>query len=380
MSETAIAPIAPETTKLEPSKIASVGVPQRINMNFNPQGMGEVEVPRGTVDLEQDKAIADKAAQAQASPDTEAKPPAATELDATKKEYTRDEIKALYEKEFPAVPTPTAEDIKKSEDALDKRMLDMYIDGGGKIDQYSLFKQIASASLTDLSKAESTNELAKAGFTEEEIKGIQQEQYYQGEQSDIDAIENKKERELAQKKYDYGNKKFQSIAENTQKRAVEILGTLKAALAEKDLQIQKENEFVSNVEAHFEKLNRKMALELGKVDDTDIAPVQYNVPESVVQEAKNLLKDKELRKQFLYNKDGSLNLENLSETILKSKMFDSATKTAYLEGGDRQVDIVKKTFGATNPNALGVGGSPTNPEGKGKVISAGKPQRVRVAV
>lgn len=302
---------------------------------------------------------------------------------------TKEQIKALYDENFPTTIQPTEAEIKDKTDKFEKRMLDLFVEEGLKnpekkaedlINQYAALKAIASGDLTELSKAELTRELKAAGFDEGQIADIQKERYYQLEQAEIDAIEDPAEKALAQKKLDYGKKKLEGKATHQKQAAEQFFNTLKSAVTEKDLQATKESEFSSNVEEHFKNVERKLALQLGKSGDDEIAPVEYEVPETVIEEAKNVLKDKELRKQFLYNSDGSLNLANLSETILKAKMFDSAAKTAYLTGGHRQVEAFEKIF-PKNANALGVGGNNSAPpKGTGKLVSAGQPQRHRPAV
>lgn len=293
---------------------------------------------------------------------------------------TDEEIKAEYEKRFPNQPDLTPEEIKKKEEAFEKRMLDLYVEQGGKLDQFALLKQVAATDLTELSKRALTEELKAQGFNETEIEAIQKERYYQIEQAEIDAIDDPEEKALAQKKFDYGNKKLQNKAAHIKENAVEFFNNLKEAVNHKDLLVKNESEFVSNVEAHFKEVPRKLTLEIGKVDNTDIPPVDYEVPEEVIAEAKDTLKDIKKRKQLLFNNDGTLNHKSIAELVLKAKMFDSAAKTSYLEGGNREVEKFEKIF-PKNPNALGVGGNNQANTGKpGKIVKAGPPQRFRPAV
>lgn len=297
------------------------------------------------------------------------------------KPLTDEELKAEYEKRFPPTTELTEEQKLKKEQAFEKRMLDLYVESGGKIEEFTLLKQVAAADLTELSKSELTAELKKAGFNETEIAAIQKERYYQLTEDDLEQLPDETEKEFAKRKIEYGKQKLENRSAHKKTQAQSFLNTLRQAITEQDLQSQKESEFVSNVDAHFDKLERKMALQLGKVDDTDIAPVEYEVPESAIAETKETLRDSAKRKQLLYNEDGSLNLTNISEILLKAKMFESAVKTGYLEGGSRQVAEFEKIFPNRSAHEVGIGSGQKPKDGvKGKIVSAGKPVRFNQAV
>lgn len=294
---------------------------------------------------------------------------------------TDEEIKAEYERRFPPTVILTDEDKQKQAEAFEKRMLDLYVEGGGKIEEFALLKQVASSDLTELSKAELTRELKAMGITDEShIAVIQKERYYQKEQAEIDAIEDEDERALAQKKFDYGKAKFEGKGKQAKENATEFFNNLSEAVKQKDFFTQRENEISSNVEEHFSKVEKKMTLQLGKVDDTEIAPVEYDVPQEAIDRAKAMLNTPAARKQLLYNNDGSINHQKLADIVLKAEMFESAAKTAYLTGGTRQVEIFETTFPFRSATALGLqNGSTQNAGGTGKVASIGKNQRVKQA-
>lgn len=365
-----------------PEASAAVETPEQIAAKAklaeeNTNNNGGTAPPKTQVELDAEKLIQ---AEADKNKLVEAKP------------LTDEQIKAEYEKRFPTKLAPSTEELKAQETALEKRMLDFYLEKGGTVEQFAGMKQIASADLTELSKSQLTKELKEAGFNEDQIKAIQKERYYQLEQAEIDEITDPVEKELAQKKLDWGKKKLEGKATHIKKQAEESLNTLKQVIAEQDkqtatsaeakkLQATKETELTSNVEAHFKTVERKLTLQLGKVDDIEIAPVEYEVPETAIAEAESILKDPAKRKHLLYNDDGGLNIKSLSEIILKAKMFESAAKTSYLEGGNRQVEIFKKVFPIGDARAIGVGGGGKPKTGQpGKIVSAGKPQRFNPAV
>lgn len=298
-------------------------------------------------------------------------------------ELSDEELKAQYEKRFPTQAALTDEEKQKQADAFEKRMLDLYVEGGGKIEEFALLKQVATQDLTELSKAELTKELKAIGITDQaHIDAIQKERYYQIEQAEIDEIEDEEEKALAQKKFDYGKAKFESKGKALKENAEDFLNNLKEAVNQKDFFTKRENEVSANVDEHFSKLEKKMTLQLGKVDDTDIAPVEYEVPQEVIDKARARLNTTAARKQLLFNTDGSINHTNLADLVLKAELFESGTaaKTAYLTGADREVQKIEKIFPYRSASALGTGTSQQNNGSAGKVAGLGKVQRVKMAV
>jgi len=378
----AAASTAENTEQKGTGKIVSAGQISSFKATPLPDVAGQQSQPQNAAVTNTGAAaeVTDTNTQAAASDTgTQAAADTATQITDTTKPLTDEELKTEYEKRFPQATELTDEQKVKQAKDFEKRMLDLYVENGGSIENFALLKQIAAADLTELSKAELTRELKELGITnEDEIKAIQKERYYQLEQAEIDEIEDETERALAQKKFDYGKKKFEAIGTNKKEEATDILDNLKKALTAKEFYTQKESEFTSNVEEHFNKLERKINLELGKVDDIEIAPVAYEFPDTVVAEAKDILKDIAKRKELLFNAtDGSLNLKNIAELVLKSKAFDSAVKTGFLEGQTRQVEEFKKVFPFVDPKAVGVGGSSQSdkPKGTGQIVKAGQPQR-----
>jgi len=338
---------------------------QQVQAQNTPAAAADTGAAAQTTDTNIQAAAADTGAQAAATNE----PP---------KPFTDDEIKAEYEKRFPQTTELTEEQKVKQAKDFEKRMLDLYVAGGGELDQFTLLKQIANTDLTELSKIELTKELKAQGFNETEIAAIQKERYYQISEEELEQMEDETEKQFAKRKAEYGKKKLDGKATHIKQDAVDFLDNLKEAVNQKDFFTNKESEFVSNVEAHFDKLERKMELQLGKVDDIELAPVAYEFPETVIAEAREILKNPASRKQLLFNaKDGSINLESIAQLVIKAKAFDSAVKTGFLEGQTRQVEEFKKVFPFVDSKAVGVGGSSQSdkPKGTGKIVSAGQPQR-----
>lgn len=383
-------------------KIVSAGKPERANFHIPLDNESTEKLDAGAGDGKSQEEINKEIAAAKLEETPEAKAiREAKELEdknkpdavpAPPKPLTDEEIKAEYEKRFPAKPEKTPEEKIADEKAFKKRMLDLFVENGGTAEQFVSAEYVATADLTEFTKSELTRELKLAGFSDTEIIDFQNERLNQLSEEELEQYPDETKKQFEKRKRDYDKKQIEGRYANTKAQAVEIFNTLKQAITEQDLKVTqksdaeklqttKESEFSSNVEEHFNKVERKMTLQLGKVDDTDISPVEFEVPDSVISEAKDILKDAAKRKQLLYNDDGSLNLGNIAELVLKGKMFDSAAKTAYLEGGSRQVAEFEKVFPMRGAQAIGVGGNNGGNKGKaGKIVSAGKPQRFNPAI
>jgi len=369
--------------------VAGLGKVVRQEMTM-PKGNENDNVNRGTLENEVDE-NAGQPAKIQAEIDAESANNTAAKTQAdidaaaetSKAPLTDEELKAEYEKRFPATAAQTDEEKQKQADAFEKRMLDLYVEGGGKIEEFALLKQVANQDLTELSKSELTKELKAIGITDQaQIDAIQKERYYQIEQAEIDEIEDETEKALAQKKFDYGKAKFENKGKIVKENAEDFLNNLKEAVNQKDFFTKRENEVSANVDEHFSKLEKKMTLQLGKVDNTEIPPVEYEVPQEVIDKARARLNTTAARKQLLFNQDGSINHTNLADLVLKAELFESGTaaKTAYLTGADREVEKFEKIFPYRSASALGTGTSQQNNGSAGKVAGIGKVQRVKMPV
>lgn len=283
----------------------------------------------------------------------------------------------------PAAPAPelTAEQKAEAEKNLDTRMLNKWIAEGGKAEDYVALKQIIAADKEQLAQATRLNELIAAGFTAEEAAVIMKERYYKlnpeelvkGEDEDDDTFNKKKE--LITKKANYGKEKFESRSSIIRKDAEDRLNAIKEAIANEDAEKDAEAKFSSTVEEFSKTVPRKITFELGQVDGKDLAPVVIDVNDSDVDAITDMLKDKAKRKQILYNEDGKLDLSKAFGLLLNNRVLQSAVKASYNEGGNRQVEEIKKVFPGS-PFELGVGGNSVKRAEPGKITRAGKPQVV----
>jgi len=280
--------------------------------------------------------------------------------------------KANYE------PTVELTDAQKEEQskAKEKRLLDLFVSGGGTAENYVAIKAIANSDLAELSNSALKKELKDSGFDEERIKDIIKNRYFQFADEEIEQEEDETEKEYKKRLKEYGANKLANRSLHTQKQAKEILDGLNKAIESEDLQKQNEAATSAKIVEHFKDMPRKLTFEIGKVDGKDITPVEYEVDETIVKEVESIFKNPKERNKILLNQDGSLNLTKIADVFTRNKYLESAIKAAYHEGGSRQVDEFRKTFGARNANEIGVGGAPNKQINTGKVAGFGKTQRV----
>lgn len=294
-------------------------------------------------------------------------------------------LKEKLNKPVGAAKSP--EDIEKEkaaqEAAFEKRMLDHFIANGGTAENFVALKKVAAADLKELSVSEIRRELGENGFNEEEINTVLKERYYQINPEELEQLDDEtleefeKRKALTEKKIAYGSKKVESKSAYIKKQAGDALAALREAIKAEDSLVEEEAILSSKIDEVAKKLPKKITFELGKVNDQDIPAVQYEVAEADITEVVSILKDTGKRNNILYNKDGGLNLESISGILLRNKLLESAIKASYLEGGNRQIAEFERIFPGRTAKDIGVGGAVGGSKGKaGKVVSAGKPERV----
>lgn len=280
-------------------------------------------------------------------------------------EYNSDDDLAKFKEKLnytPPAAEPSEEQKARKELELDKRMMEAFMKAsGGTVDEYVAMKSVANANVAELSKAESISEFMKLGLTKENAEKHWKEANYQIEIDALEQGDEETEEEFTARKVDLQakkeafSKKLNESLSPKQKEAREIYNTLKNVIAEQDLQVQKENEYAAKASTHIQQMPRKLNVELGKLNDIDLAPVQIDIDEALITETRELFSNADKRKQTFFNEDGTLNYANLSELYVKAKHFDKGIKTALLEGQTRQVKEFQKVFPAHSAGSLGVG-------------------------
>src|SRR5690606_13128646 len=118
---------------------------------------------------------------------------------------------------------------------------------------------------------------------------------------------------------------------------------------------------------------RVKKLEIGKVNDKDVEPIDYQVSDDDLRAVGSVLKNPNKLKQLFFNADGTPKVEEITGYLLAKQTESSKIKTAFFEGGSRQAEVIKNTFGAT-PYDIGVGNSQRNTQKQ--AFALGKPIRV----
>ena len=372
-----------ENKTVQSTKVASLGKVDRVSFSVpNKEDISDTPIENKTVD----KKVSDK---------TEGT--ASSDKDDTKDSFTEEQRKALLKELFgdenfdveaakeklkPAAPEPTEEEKKKAQSENEIRLLKLWVDNGGTPEQYNELKNIATGDKVELSKKKAIGELMAEGFTKEEAEAMMKQEFYQIELDNIEQNDDETDEEFEsrkkalQKKVEYGAKKLERYSSYEQKQAADILKGLSTAIESKDLEAKKEAAISSNVDELLSKYPRKQTIELGKNNEVAIAPVEHEVSEESIKQVAAILKDPAKRNNYFKNQDGSLNLQKLTETLLNSIEYNRAVKNALLEGQTRMTAEFRKTFPASNPYELGIGGAIRKNTGKGSVASSGKPQRV----
>lgn len=290
------------------------------------------------------------------------------------------DVNALKTKLNPS-QAPTEAEVRAREEAHEKRVLNHYInDLGGKPEDYVALKNLAGTPAEELAHTVLRNELmTENGFSQEQAEEIIAQRYFQYSDEDIDLLEDEADKDILRKKRAYGAKQLANRALPHIEQAKAALKELTDAITAQDFLGEQEAKLSSKIDEMLSKTNRKLVFQLGENNGQKIDPIEYNIADADIAEVSGLLKDPAKRQAFFYNPDNSLNLDNVTNVLLRNKYLESALKTAYLTGSTREVETVQKVFPFSNPRDLGVGGAASggSQATTGKFKAAGKPQVVR---
>lgn len=357
------------------TKIASAGAPQRAGFVTQTPLKAEA-APAATTEIEETTQAAATTTEQPANAE------AAATTTETKTELSDEDLKRIYQERFPITTEPTEEEIKAKAQAEDKQLLDVYIERKGTIEHFAKIKEVAGLDAKELAKTELILNLQKEGHDSEFIEEVLREQFYQINLEDLEQEDDETTEEFETrkakiaKKVAIGNENLEKRGLRIKKEAEGILNTLKEDVSERALLVKEEAEFSAKVDKLPESLPKSITLELGKLKDKQIS-VQYNVDDADVSEVIATLKDPVKRKQLLFNEDDTLNEKAIANLLLRNKIIEKAAREAWDKSATEQTKIVESIFPNRNPNAIGVGGSPSpiNTD-KGKVAGFGQSQRL----
>lgn len=213
--------------------------------------------------------------------------------------------------------------------------------------------------------------MIKAGFSPEQAEKVFKDMHFDISDEDLEGLD-EEEKTLKQKLRDFGKQKQENRGKYLQNTAKQHIESLLKELQQADEEKAKIEQHASNVEAALKAFNRKQTLNLGQLNGEEIAPIEYEMPEEVLSKTADVLKDAVKFDNTFFNKDGSVNIEAILPFFVKATAYDSAVKTGYLTGMDRQVQHIKAKFSSTVP-PLGGAQKPQTGSGK-KIVRVGQVQ------
>jgi hypothetical protein len=384
--ETELAPT--EVKQVEKPKIVSAGKPQIVNtQKQSTESVVDNTKEGAQATQEADKGVSNEGVETPAPTSEKKQEPTETP------ELTEAQLASFFEKQgikfegldklkekinYEPAQEPTEEEKAKQALVREKRLVDLFVAGGGTVEQYVYIKNTAEANAAELSKNNLRAELKAAGFTDEQADEYIKDSFFQISDEELEQYEDETDKEFLKRKKEFASKKLEGYSSNTKTQAQKILADLQKAAETEDLQRSEEVAISAKIDEDFKALPRKLTFDIGEVNGKAVSPVEYEVSESDLAEVRDMLKDPVKRNNFLFNQDGALNLTNLENVLTRNKYLESAVKAAYHEGGSRQVAHFESIFPARSAQELGVGGSPTaNSNQKGKVAGYGKPRLVR---
>lgn len=262
-----------------------------------------------------------------------------------------DGVDSLRKKLKPTEESLEQERREKSE--FEQKMVDAFVNGGGTVEQYVALKKLAEQPLPELSSELIKKELLEAGVNEDVLSDILSEQFFQVTDEQLEDMD-EEGKAAAIKLREYGKKKLENYGSHIQNQSKKILEDLKKHINSVAEAGRSEAQLLSTIDDTFANMPKQLSVELGEINGETVPPLNYEISESDIQDVKSQLSDINQRQKLLYNEDGGLNIAFISQLLLEHKMRDSLVKTALLEGGTRQVNILEKRLPYTSPYDVGL--------------------------
>lgn len=291
----------------------------------------------------------------------------------------------LKNKLKPAEIQPTAEQLAAQESAFEKRMLDKFVAGGGKVEDFVSVKQMMNVDVAELSKSQLLHELKQQGFNEDEAKAIQKQMFLEEDLETIEQTDSETPEEFAarkaalEKRVKYGADNLANRSLHIKTTAQKIYDDLKAVILKQDKDVAEEAALSAKIEGHLKAHPKEITFEIGKLSDKDenpVEPIKVKVTDEILQKVSEQLKSGQ-REAVVYDENGNLDVEKSTNLLVRNAILESALKSSYIQGGTKQVEIFKQTFPDRSAYGLGVGGSPNKAIDKKQPVTAGKVQTVK---
>lgn len=305
-------------------------------------------------------------------------------------DLTEDQLKAFFEKQgvvyegidklkekltapaaTAAAATLTDEQKAALEKAKEDKIINQHLSRKGTPEQYVAFKSIAAADKKELGLKREIEDLVELGFTPERATELANDRYFQLTDAEIAAIEDVDQKAEAIKRREAGEKKLERKGSYYQNIAKTYLGSLEKELQDQDELKTKAEQHTSKVEDAVKKFVRQEKIEIGKIDDQTFDPVDFEISDTALASAKELLSDGAKFEENLFTKDGDLNVEFILPHLVRSFSMQEAAKKGFLEGGDRQIKLFDSKFDSKPPK---LGGNGNNAASSNKIAGTGQIQ------
>lgn len=266
----------------------------------------------------------------------------------------------------PPAPEPSEEEKKKAQTSQDMTLLQRFVAKGHTPQEFTLLQQIANSDIKEFSLAEAKRELINAGFNADEVDDEIKARYYQLSEDEKENL-SENDKELL-KKHEYFTNKLANKSAYKIEQAKGVFSALQAEIDAENYEKQVDAKLSSTVEEIAKKMDRKIVLDMGVSNGQQLNPVEYIIEDADILDIQSTLSDKAKREQFLYNQDGSENVENLFDALKWKKIALSLAKKSLLQGATEQVDFFNTKF-PTNPYSVAPGHVRTGKTGEvGKAI------------
>lgn len=237
-----------------------------------------------------------------------------------------------------------------------------------KVERFNNIKKLAEYNPEELTILNKKMELKKAGIADEDIEEEMKKRYYQYSDEEISEFDEEQQEQLKKAKSHYAEKLKNGSLYQIQ-AAKSVLEGIQKQIDTENYEAEIDGNISAKVAEIVKTMSRKVDIDLGMHNDVPISPIQFDMPDDVIQEVATLLSDPKERNKLLYNEDGSENVDVLFEALVWKKSAMAAVKSAYIKSADRQVQILQKTFpGAYTSIAPGSAGKRNNSGATGSVV------------
>lgn len=269
----------------------------------------------------------------------------------------------------PPPATPTEEEEKRKLQESENKVVEKFLKGGKTAEEYTNYKQVANADARELAIQSLRLDMAKKEYSESQIEKTIKAITLEVSQEEIDEMYEEDKADYLKQK-EVAEKMLKDNGELIKKQAQANIDFYKNQITDEESEATKIEQHATNVVGAINGFDKKMSITLGKYDDVDLPPVDFNFSDDVIKNVQSEIVDAVKFENNFLKQDGSLNLEYFVPILAKAKAFEEAVKTGYLQGRHNQVEFYQSTFGGSKPD-LGGGSKPIS----NAAVRRGAPQQ-----